>query len=75
MGASTHPRAAAVTPHGCEPRPRHAVSLAERLRADEPVHDLRAVSNSDSWGLTMGTMHTEAGVLGVSVARRRSSNT
>ena len=40
------------------------------MRADEWfLYDLRAVSNSDSRGLTMGTMHTEAGVLGVSVAQ------
>ena len=48
----------------------HAMWFHRPMRADEWfLYDLHAVSNSDSRGLTVGTMHTEAGVLGVSVAQ------
>jgi acyl-CoA thioesterase-2 len=48
----------------------HAMWFHRPMRADEWfLYDGHAVSNSGSRGLMRGTMHTEAGVLGVSVAQ------
>ena len=48
----------------------HAVWFHRHVRADEWVlMDLRAISNHGARGLAMGTMHTEDGELGVSIAQ------
>ncbi|MBI2706224.1 MAG: thioesterase family protein [Actinobacteria bacterium] len=48
----------------------HALWFHRPIRADEwMLYDLHAVSNHGARGLTRGTMHTEDGVLGVSVAQ------
>ncbi len=48
----------------------HAMWFHRPLRADEWfLYDLQAVSNAGSRGLARGTMHTAAGVLGVSLAQ------
>jgi acyl-CoA thioesterase-2 len=48
----------------------HAIWFHRPVRADEWVlMDLRAISNHGARGLAMGTMHTEDGVLGVSIAQ------
>ena len=48
----------------------HAVWFHRPIRADEWVlYDGHAVSNAGSRGLMRGTMHSERGVLGVSVAQ------
>lgn len=48
----------------------HALWFHRPIRADEWfVYDLRAVTNVGSRGLAMGTMHSEAGVHGVSMTQ------
>ena len=48
----------------------HAVWFHRSIRADDWIlMDLRAISNSGARGLAMGTMHTQDGVLGVSIAQ------
>lgn len=48
----------------------HAMWFHRPMRADEWfLYDLTALSNAGSRGLAVGTMHTGAGVLGVSVAQ------
>jgi acyl-CoA thioesterase-2 len=48
----------------------HAIWFHRPVRADEWIlMDLRAISNHGARGLAMGTMHTQDGVLGVSIAQ------
>ena len=48
----------------------HAIWFHRSIRADDWVlMNLRAISNHGARGLAMGTMHTEDGVLGVSIAQ------
>jgi acyl-CoA thioesterase-2 len=48
----------------------HSLWFHRPLRADEWfLYDLRAISNSDSRGLAVGTLHAADGTLGVSVAQ------
>jgi acyl-CoA thioesterase-2 len=48
----------------------HAVWFHRQIRADEWIlMDLRPISNHGARGLAMGTMHTEEGVHGVSIAQ------
>lgn len=48
----------------------HAVWFHRPIRADRWVlTDLRAISNHGARGLAMGTMHTQDGVLGLSIAQ------